>query len=152
MKKSSQKEDFCEKLVYDKLMFKIVALATSILAVIAVCVYFLFFQIKPIWTIETSTTDAVPTVTSYEQERITVTEKNAKNSELYNTAMQEQDISLCVGISDEDKKIECHDMIVATTAKKSGTIETCDTLTNTGVVVLCRDVISTDQNNMQSYQ
>lgn len=145
MKKSSQKEDFCEKLVYDRLMFKIVALATSILAVIAVCVYFLFFQTKPIWTIETSTTDAVPTVTSYEQERITVTEKNTKNSELYNTAMQEQDISLCMGISDEDKKIECHDMIVATTAKKSGTIETCDTLTNTGVVVLCRDVISTDR-------
>jgi hypothetical protein len=145
IKKSSQKEDFLGILGYDISMYKIFLLIASILFVIGIGSYFLFFQTKPIWTIETSTTDAVPTVISYEQERINVTQKNTKNSELYNTAMQEQDISLCVGISDEGKKTECHDMIVATTAKKWGTIETCDTLTNTGVIVLCRDAISTDR-------
>jgi hypothetical protein len=76
---------------------------------------------------------------------MTVEEKNTQNKELYNTAMQEQNISMCTGISDENQKIECQDMIRATTAKKSGNIEACNTLTHTGTMILCKDVISADR-------
>jgi hypothetical protein len=85
-----------------------------------------------------------PTPT-YEIEQTRVDETNTKNSELYNTAMQDQDATLCEGISDTMQQSDCRDMILANTAKKSGTIETCDTLTSTGITLICRDVISSDR-------
>ena len=59
--------------------------------------------------------------------------------------MQDQDASLCAGISDIGQKSECSDMIAANIAKKSGTIESCDTLASTGITLICRDVISSDR-------
>ena len=59
--------------------------------------------------------------------------------------MQDQDASLCAGISDIGQKSECSDMIASNIAKKSGTIESCDTLASTGITLICRDVISSDR-------
>lgn len=108
-------------------------------------VYFFILQHgTPVWDIATTTTSDAVTMT-YEQQRAIVEQTNVKNSELYNTAMQEQNIALCAGISDTSQQSDCRDMIVANTAKKSGTIETCDTLTSTGITIICRDVISSDR-------
>ncbi len=124
-----------------------IILVASILTVLALgggFYFFIFGQQAPNWDIATTTTPDVGTPT-YEMERATVEQTNAKNSELYNTAMQEQNIALCDGISDTSQQSDCRDMIVANTAKKSGTIETCDTLTSTGITMICRDVISSDR-------
>jgi hypothetical protein len=122
----------------------IIIVSLIVLIVIGVGIYCWFFYQKHTWNIKTDTTvnTMIPT---YADQRINIDKQNEKNSEIYNTAIQEQNILLCGGISDSMKQVECHDMIVAHTAKKSGTIETCDTLTSTGVITLCRDVISTDR-------
>ena len=119
----------------------------SIVAILALGVgvyFFIFWQQIPLWDIATTTTSDV-VVPTYEQKRASVEAINAKNSELYNTAMQDQDATLCTGISDASQQSDCRDMIAAGTAKKSGTIEACDTLTSTGVISLCRDAISSDR-------
>jgi hypothetical protein len=122
----------------------IIAIATTLVILGVVASYFLFFQAKPMWEISTTTRSDVVTPT-YEEKRASVEEINAKNSELYNTAMQDQDATLCTGISDTSQQSDCRDMIAATLAKKSGTIENCDTLTSTGITRVCRDVISSDR-------
>ncbi len=111
---------------------------------IGTSVYFLFFYQTPVWNIGYDITPSSTTLT-YEQERANIEQNNIENAQLYNTAMRDQNATLCEGITNEDKQTECRDMIAATAAKKSGTIETCDTLTSTGVISLCRDAISSDR-------
>ena len=127
-----------------KLHIIIVASIVALLALGVGVYFFIFHERTPLWDIATTTTSDVVTMT-YEEQRTSVEEINAKNSELYNTAMQDQDATLCTGISDTAQQSDCRDMIAATTAKKSGTIETCDTLTSTGITLICRDVISSDR-------
>lgn len=122
----------------------ILVIIGSLLALATWIYFYVYTRESPTWDIETHITTDIPTPT-YESERSRVEAINAKNSELYNTAMQDQDRTLCNAISDMSQKSECSDMITATTAKKAGTIETCDTLTNTGTMTLCRDTILSDR-------
>jgi hypothetical protein len=125
-------------------MRKILIIITSIALFLGICSYFLFFGEKPIWNI---TYKVAPTVSDnlYTDMRSTVEKENEKNIDLYNTAIRDQDPLLCDGIGDNDKKVECHDMITATIAQKTWLIETCDTLTGTWIIMLCRDTINNDR-------
>jgi hypothetical protein len=146
--KSSKKEDFLLELRYSRSMQKIhIIIIITIVALLSLCggvYFFIFLDQTPIWNIATTTTTDVVAPT-YEEKRASVEETNAKNSELYNTAMQDQDATLCTGISDASQQSDCRDMIAANTAKKSGTIEACDVLTSTGITRVCRDVILIDR-------
>ena len=106
--------------------------------------FFVFHHQSPTWDIATTTTPIVATPT-YEEQRANIEKQNEQNSELYNTAMRDQDKTLCNAISDTSQKSECSDMIAANIARKSGTIEACDTLSSTGVTLICRDVILGDR-------
>jgi ethanolamine utilization microcompartment shell protein EutS len=121
-----------------------IAVSTLSLLALGISAYFSFFQKAPIWEITTTTTPDAISVT-YEEQQTSVERQNMKNSELYNTAMQDQDAAICTGISDSRQQSECSDMIIASIAKKAGTIEICDTITSTGTMILCRDVISSDR-------
>jgi hypothetical protein len=125
-------------------MQKILIIITSIILLIGTSIYFIFFYQSPVWDISYDITPSNTPLT-YEQAQANIGQSNIKNAELYNTAMRDQNMILCQGITNEDKQTECRDMITATLAKKSGTIETCDTLTSTGVILLCRDAISSDR-------
>ena len=72
-----------------------------------------------------------------------VNQQNQKNADLYNTAIQDKNPLLCDGITTTEKQSECRDMIRAVDIRKSGTIESCDTL-GTVTLILCRDAITSD--------
>ncbi len=116
----------------------------SLFIVLGIGIYFFFFQGKWIWDIKVAPVIKTP-ASEYEKQKSEIKDENQKNIELYNTAIQDQNPELCNGIVNIDKKNECHDMIIAATAKKIGDINTCDTLTNTGNTILCRDIIRTDR-------
>ncbi len=122
----------------------IIIVSLGTLITIGIGIYFWFLYQKKNWNIETTTTINT-TVPTYEDLRITAAKQNEKNSDIYNTALQDQNILLCAAISDPLQQSDCRDMIMANTAKKSGTIETCDTLISTGITLICRDVISSDR-------
>lgn len=105
-------------MIYSKHMRKILFIITSVVLFLGICSYFLFFGEKPIWDI---TYKVAPVVSDnpYADMRSTVEKENEKNIDLYNTAIRDQDPLLCNGIGDNDKKVECHDMITATIAKKT---------------------------------
>jgi hypothetical protein len=99
-------------------MRKILLIITSLTLLLGIGSYFLFFGEKPIWNI---TYRVIPTVSDdpYTEMRSKIVKDNDKNIDLYNTAIRDQDVHLCDGIGDSEKKIECHDMITATIAKKT---------------------------------
>lgn len=124
-------------------MKKILILITSLL-LLGVISYFLFVWEKSKWNVSYTVIQAEP-VSPYEDMKANIDKENTKNIELYNAAIRDQDPMLCNGIQDNLKRSECSDMIQATVAKKTWSMETCDTLTNTGVILLCKDTIYNDR-------
>ncbi len=126
-------------------MKKILITITSLLILIGIGISYIYYtEQKTQWDVQYSITPIVETPT-YEEKKVEIHNQDKKDAELYNVAMRDQDPSLCNGITKDDQKTECHDMIVATTAKKTGNIETCQTITATGTQVLCNDNIQSDR-------
>lgn len=142
--KSSQKEDFLYILRYSYSMKKILFSIASLLILVGIGSYFLFFSEKSNWKINYNVTP-VESQNPYEAMKARVEEENNKNIELYNTAIRDQDIHLCDGIWDNKKKSDCTDTITMTIAKKEWNPEKCDTLSNTGTVILCKDIFIADR-------
>lgn len=61
----------------------------------------------------------VAPLTPYQEMRANVAEENSKNIASYNTAIQDKNPELCDTITEENKKIECHDTIISAEAKKT---------------------------------
>lgn len=57
-----------------------------------------------------------------------VNQQNQKNADLYNTAIRDQNPTLCDGITTTEKQAECRDMIRAIDIRKSGQTDNCNTL------------------------
>lgn len=109
-----------------------------------ISIFYFFFQGKENWDIKITPIED-SSESAYEKEKNEIKINNQKNIEFYNTAIQEQNAELCSSIDDTDKKNECHDMIIASLAKKTGNIDSCDTLTSTGNMMICRDIIRSDR-------
>jgi hypothetical protein len=138
------KGDFYEKIEYAFYMRKILIIITSLILLAGIGSYFVFFWEKQKWDISYKLIQVEGT-NPYQEMKENIEKESQKNRELYNTAIRDQDPILCNGIWDDQKRSECSDMIQSTLAKKTGMIETCDTLTNTGIMNLCKDTIYNDR-------
>lgn len=67
--------------------------------------------------------------------------RQKEDIDLYNLAIKNQDTSLCQKIVSSQTRLECIDIIRATQAQTARDIHICDTLTQTGNIILCRDNI-----------
>ena len=112
------KEDFFLKIEYATYMRKILIIITSVIILLGMYIYFFILQKDNKWEISYNTGSVESTV-SYEQMKEKMIEENTKNAELYNTAIKDGNLSLCDGLSSENKKIECRDNIQITTIQKS---------------------------------
>jgi hypothetical protein len=136
-------------------MQKIFIITLSFLVLIGtwIGVYILLLDKNPIIDISTTVTPDTPKtedvvtvpLTPYQEMQAKIKEENSKNIASYNNAVSTKNPELCNTITEENKKIECHDTIVASEAKKTWLIETCNTITATGTLILCRDNIRNDR-------
>ena len=99
-------------------MRKILIIITSVIILLGMYIYFFILQKDNNWEISYNTGSVDSTLT-YEQMREKIMHENTKNTELYNTAIKDSNLSLCDGLSSENKKIECRDNIQITTIQKS---------------------------------
>lgn len=126
-------------------MKKILIILTSVLILIGIWASYIYYTgQKTNWDVQYEVTPVVQ-VPTYEAKQIEIHNQDKKDAELYNAAMRDQDPTLCDGITKEDQKTDCHDMIVAQAAKKEWNIEACQTITATGTRVLCSDTIQSDK-------
>ena len=105
------------RLSYDIFMRKILFIITSLLILLSIGIYFILNPEDTPWNIRYSVSHSNPNMT-YEEMRTKMEETAQKNIDLYNTAIKENNATLCNGISLENKKIECFDMTKINTAKK----------------------------------
>ena len=99
-------------------MRKILIIITSVLILVGAYIYFFILQKDSNWEISYNTGSVDSTLT-YEQMREKIYQEHEKNTELYNAAIKDGNLSLCDGLSSENKKIECRDNIQSTTIQKS---------------------------------
>lgn len=108
-------------------MQKILIITLSFLALIGagIATYILFLTKNPIIDIGVMPSSDIPKIeetvvaplTPYQEMRANIEQDNSKNIASYNAAMQAKNPELCNTITAEDKKIECHDMIISAEAK-----------------------------------
>jgi len=120
-------------------------IVSTLLVIIASGIGFMMFVYDPSHTPSSAppATSSIPM--TYAEQRADVDAANKRDSDIYNIAQRDQDPARCDYIADTEQRADCHDMISATTMRQSGTIESCDTLTSTGRVILCRDTIWSDR-------
>ena len=110
-------------------MQKILIITLSFLALIGAGITAYVFLLNKGTVINTHTTqspdtpvaeEAVATPpTPFQEMRANIEQDNSKNIASYNAAMQAKNPELCDTITEESKKIECHDMIISAEAKKT---------------------------------
>lgn len=99
-------------------MKKILIILTSVLILIGIGVSYVYYTgQKTNWEVKYDITPVVK-VPTYEEKQIEVHHQDKKDAELYNVAMRDQDPTLCDGITKDNQKTDCHDMIIAQVAKK----------------------------------
>lgn len=118
-----------------------IILGSFLLLVIGVCGYFFFFtgsgdsSVKWYGQVE----QKIPS--TYAESVMETQQVQVSDIDLYNTAIEQQDLSKCESISDIEKKNTCHDNIVASDAQKSLDTKKCQSLSQSGMVSICEDNI-----------
>lgn len=106
-------------------MRKILIIITSTLILLGIVGYVLLAGKKPIIDVETLTSSSndpienIDSASPYQEMKMSIEEENNQNIEQYNAAIKTKNPKLCDAITDANKKIECHDIIISAEAQKT---------------------------------